>query len=283
MEKSPSGRVEMLPAQRQARILETLKQREVASIQELSDALGASSSTVRRDLDALTEQGYINRTHGGAVARRPPTARFEPASSIAAQTARSQKTAIARLAARQVVSGQSVIFDSSSTVAAAAAEIARSGMSLTAVTNGLQCAAELVGTASIHTLVVGGAVRPGTMTLVGELGRSVLSQMRADIAFIGVHAISGTTFTETSIEVAAMKRLMIDAARRVVVLADSGKFGDPSFCEICGADRVDELITDEGAVEDQLRELRAAGVTCTLAEVPGAQGTSCAPAVDALA
>ena len=267
MDRTSSGRVEMLPAERHALILELLRERNAASIQLLADRLGASISTVRRDLDVLTEQGYLERTHGGAVSRRAPAARFEPASSIATATARAQKEAIGRLAAERVSAGQSVIFDSSSTVAAAALELARRGTAFTAVTNGLQCAAVLHDAPAIHTLVVGGAVRPGTRTLVGEIGRSFLSQIRADIALVGVHAISGAVLSETSVEVAAMKRLMIEASSRVIVLADSSKFGAPSFCEICRAGRIDELISDDGATEEQLSELRGAGVECTLASV----------------
>ena len=265
MARHMTARVEMLPAQRRALILETLRDQSAASIQTLADSLGASASTVRRDLEYLTEQGYIDRTHGGAVIRRSPTARFEPEASIAAETFRPQKEAIAALAAQRVAAGQSVLFDAGSTVRAAVRRIAERGVALTAVTNDLRGALELIGAPHIHTIVVGGALRPGTATLTGEPGHHFLAEVHADIAFVGVHTISGTIFTETSLEVAAMKRLMIAAARRVIVLADSSKFGPPSFCEICGVDRVDEIITDAGATEAQLRELAAAGVTCTVA------------------
>lgn len=265
MSKTAAARVEMMPAQRHALILETLREHGAASIQALAERLGASASTVRRDLDYLTEQGYLERTHGGAVMPRAPSARFEPEASIAAETSRAQKEAIAALAAERVAPGQSVLFDASSTVQAAARRIVERGVPLTAVTNDLRCASLLMATRSIHTIVTGGALRPGAATLIGEPGLAFLSGIHADVAFIGVHTVSGGVFTETSLEVAAMKRLMIGAARRVIVLADSRKFGPPSFCEICGVGSVHEIITDAGVGEAQLAELRAFGVACSVA------------------
>lgn len=264
MSRHQSARVEMLPAQRHALILETLRDQGAASIQTLSERLSASASTVRRDLEYLTEQGYLERTHGGAVIRRTPDARFEPEPSIAAETARAQKEAIAAEAAERVVEGQSVLFDASSTVHAAARRIVERGIPLTAVTNDLRCATILMASDRIHTIVTGGAVRPGTATLVGEPGRGFLGQIQADVAFIGVHTISPPVFTETSMEVAATKRRMIASARHTIVLADSSKFGSRSFCEICPIDSVDEIITDDALSDEGLAELTVVTTRCTV-------------------
>jgi DeoR family transcriptional regulator of aga operon len=258
----------MLPAQRHALILETLRDRGAASIQSLSARLSASASTVRRDLEYLTEQGYLERTHGGAVIRRPPVARFEPDESIAAETARAQKAAIGAEAALRVSDGQSVLFDASSTVRAAARRIVERGAALTAVTNDLRCAAILTGSARINTIVTGGAVRRGGAALIGDPGQAFLSQIQVDVAFIGVHTVSPPVFTETSIEVAAMKRRMIAAARRTIVLADATKFGPRSFCEICPIDAVDEIITDDGLTFDQRAELGLDAAGCAVTCVP---------------
>lgn len=262
---TPPSRVELLPAQRHGLILEHLRRSTAASIQDLADRLGASISTVRRDLLFLTEQGYLDRTHGGAVIRRTPAARFEPEPSIAAEMFRAEKEAIGVLAATRIRPGQSVLLDASSTVHAAARVIAGLGLAVTAVTNDLRCAAILACAPGIQTIVTGGTIRPGSATLVGEPARSFLGSVHVDIAFIGVHTISGTVLTETSLEVAGMKRLMIASARQIVVLADSGKFAPPSFCEICPVAEVDEVITDAGATDEQVGEVRAAGTLCTVA------------------
>lgn len=264
-ERPYTARVDILPAQRRALILERLRVENAASIQDLAMALGASSSTVRRDLDYLTERGYIERTHGGAIIQSAPTTRFEPEASIAAETARRQKSAIAQIAARRLSRGQSVLFDASSTVRETARVISALNLPLTAVTNDLACALLLSNAASIHTIVTGGAIRPGSTTLLGSPGQDFLGGIHVDVAFIGVHTVSGGTFTETSLEVAAMKKRMIGAARKAIVLADSRKFGGQSFCEICAAGEVDEIITDDELPESVRREYDAMGIALTIA------------------
>ena len=260
-----SGRVELLPAQRHALIIEHLRKHNVASIQALTQALGASESTVRRDLAYLVEQGYLERTHGGAIIRHQPEARFEPDQSIAAEMARAEKHAIGAVAAQRVSPGQSVLLDASSTVSAAAEHILQRGLDLTVVTNDLACAARMGQSPQASVILTGGTVRRGTSTLTGEPAHGFLSGIHADIAFIGVHTISDAVFTETSLEVAGMKQLMIRAAKRVIVLADASKFGPPSFCEICRIADVAEVITDAGATGEQIEAVRAAGALCTIA------------------
>ncbi|MEM8853586.1 MAG: DeoR/GlpR family DNA-binding transcription regulator [Pseudomonadota bacterium] len=257
--------MEKLPPQRHALILDMVRAHGAASIHSLAEHLNVSPSTVRRDLEYLTEGGYLERTHGGAVSRRPPTARFEVDASIAAETARAEKRAIGAEAARRVMAGQSVIFDASSTVRAAAEHVIGLGVALTAVTNDLVTARILVGSSAVETVVAGGTVLAGTTTLVGEPAHGFLSRIHADIAFIGVHTISGNVLTETSLEVARMKQLMIAAANKVIVLADSTKFTSPAFVEICRINEVSEIITDAGASPQRLNELRSAGVECTVA------------------
>ena len=259
------SRVELLPAQRHALILGALKNVSAASVQDLAERLGASISTVRRDLLYLTEQGYVDRTHGGAVIRRRPMARFEPEATLAAEMAKRQKEEIAALGASRIEANQSVIFDASSTVYAAARRLAEAQITFTAVTNDLRIAALLSSAKSISTVVTGGTTRSGTMTLTGEPGHAFLRGVHVDVALIGVHTISGGSFTETSLEVAAMKRLMIASASRVIVLADSSKFGPPSFCEICGIGEVEEVITDADATTEQIETIRDFGTRCTVA------------------
>lgn len=262
-----NGRVELLPAQRHARIIEHLRRDTVASIRELTLALGASDSTVRRDLCYLVAQGYLDRTHGGAIIRNQPSARFEPDQRIAAELERPQKQAIGALAAQRVADGESVILDASSTVKAAAASILDRELALTVVTNDLNCAQMIARSQRGSVTVTGGTIRPGTTTLIGEPARGFLSGVHVDVAFVGVHTISDGVFTETSLEVAGIKQRMIGAAKRVIVLADSAKFAPPSFCEICRFDEVDEVITDAGASAAQIEAVRSAGCSCTVADV----------------
>ncbi|MBR3372306.1 MAG: DeoR/GlpR transcriptional regulator [Rhodobacteraceae bacterium] len=267
MARKTTARVDLLPAQRHALILDVLRDFGAASVQDLADRLDASVSTVRRDLDYLTEQGYLDRTHGGAVIRTVPSARFEPEASISAELAKSQKSLIGAEAARRVKANQSILFDASSTVQAVSRCLFSAQTPITAVTNDLITAGILSQSSRIETIVTGGVVRSGTGTLIGAPGDPFLTTIHVDIAFIGVHAISDQAFTETSLALAAMKRRMIEAAAQVIVVADSSKFGLTSFCDICALSDVDEVITDSGASAGQIDAVRAAGTKCSVVDV----------------
>lgn len=253
------GRVELIPAKRRALILERLRRDGAAGIQELAEAVGASVSTVRRDLEQLVKQGALERTHGGALLQHTERATFEPGLAIAAELARAEKQAIGAAVAAELQPGQSVIFDASTTVLAAARAVAARRLPLTAVTNSLAIAELLAGVPEIQLVVPGGTVHPRSLTLVGRPGEDFLRSLHVDVTLLGTHAISGSTLTETSLEVAAMKQAMIAAGRRVLVLADSSKFTAPSFCTICEIQTVDEIVTDDGIEPSQLSALRALG------------------------
>lgn len=253
------ARVDILPAKRQALILGKLRSVEAVSIAELSRFVGASSSTIRRDLEHLEHQGALDRTHGGALLRGAGIATFEPEIDVAAEFARREKEAIGRFVAARLKPGQSVVFDAGTTVMEAARRVAAARLSITAITNSLAIAQVLAGVREIRLIVPGGVIRPGTMSLVGRPGEDFLASIHADVALIGVHAIAGTVFSETSLEAASMKRASIAAADRAIVLADSSKLGSRSLFGICEAAAIHELVTDSGAPRKHLAPLEAAG------------------------
>jgi DeoR family transcriptional regulator of aga operon len=258
---------ELLPAVRQARILELVRQEGATSIQRLGQAIGVSLSTIRRDLDFLTERGYLERTHGGALLNARLRTTFEPASNIAAEVALAEKQAIGAYAATLAEEGQSVILDSSSTVHEAARAIARRTIPLTAVTNDLGIASTLGTVAGIDVIVLGGRLRRDSLTLLGEPGHGFIQGLQADLALIGAHSLAQQRASDSSIEVAMMKRALIGGARRVVLLADSSKFEHPSFCEICPVKRLHEIVTDSGIPPGERKALLRLGVKVTVVEV----------------
>jgi DeoR family transcriptional regulator of aga operon len=267
------GRVELIPAKRRALILERLRRDGTADIQELVDIIGASASTIRRDLEHLEQQGALERTHGGAILQSAERATFEPDVSIAAQFARTEKEAIGASVAADLRPGQSVIFDASTTVLEVARRIAARPLPLTAVTNSLAVAQVLAGVSSVHLVVPGGTVRPGSLTLVGRPGEDFLRTIHADLTLLGTHALTGGVLTETSLEVAAMKRAMIAAARKTLVLADSSKFTAPSFCTICSLSEIHEVVTDDRIDPAQLANLRSLDVAVRVVPLQGPRST----------
>lgn len=256
--------------QRQALILDHVRQYGAASIHDLASLIGSSISTIRRDLDQLEKRRVLARAHGGAALLAQSAAIFEPAPDLAEQLARAEKRLIGAAAADLLDTGESVIFDSGSTVRWAAQAVMARAIPLTAVTNDLGIAQVLAQSETIRVLVSGGAVRYGSLSLTGDPGHDFLAGLHVDTLLLGTHTISGRVITDTSVEIAAMKRAMIRAARRVVLLADSTKFRAPAFCTICDLGEIDVLVTDDRADPGDLDAARAEGVTVSLVSTPRA-------------
>jgi DeoR family transcriptional regulator of aga operon len=262
-----SPEANLIPAARRAKALELIRRDGAISIQRLADEIGMSISTARRDVDYLSAKGYLERSHGGALLNIRSRTTFEPASDIADQVARPAKIAIGRAAANLIEDGQSVILDSSSTVLEAAHALAQRDLALTIVTNDLRIAIALRELPNVQLIVPGGQVRVGSFTLVGSPAQSVIRSLHADVALISVHSLAQLRPSETSLEVASIKRSWIEAANRVLLLLDSSKFQQSAFCEICPIQRIHEVICDDGLDPAHRRGLEQFGVRVTLVPV----------------
>lgn len=241
-------------------ILNHLQSNGSASVATLMKLTGASDSTVRRDLLELSERGSnIRRIHGGAVSGRLESSTYEPPATIAARLQPEAKLQIGRAAAAMIEEGQSVMFDSGSTVATAARAAAERGVAMTAITNDLEIARILNACREVDVIVTGGRARPNTNTLYGPPGDALLQNVHVDLLFLGIHAISETGLSESSLEIAEMKKRMVAAAKRVVLLADDTKFGSQSFVRVCGLEAIDHLITNAAPPDTVLDKLREAG------------------------
>ncbi|MBX5193702.1 DeoR/GlpR transcriptional regulator [Rhizobium sp. NZLR3b] len=263
-----SKRIDIVPSKRRALILEHLRINGAASIQELADTLGGSQSTVRRDLEHLVEKGYLERTHGGAHLIQPMRATFERETSLVAHLLHAEKLAIGREAALRLSPRDSVIFDSSSTVMEVVRAAADRDLPLTIVTNSLEIADFAADIKSWRVILPGGTIRLGHRYLVGEPGESFIRTLHADLCMSGASAVTGTLITETTLELASLKRAMIASARRTILLVDSSKFAPPGFCTLCDISEIDEVITDDRAPEDAVNALRAAERIVTLVPNP---------------
>jgi DeoR family transcriptional regulator of aga operon len=255
-----NGRVDLIPAERHARLLEILRVRRAASIRELALLLHGSASTVRRDLDELAERGAVTRTFGGAAAKDGAMTTFEPELALAERLEPEEKQRIGRHAAAMVAPGQSVIFDSGTTVLEAARAFAQRGVAATVVTNDLGIAGIFAGAPSTRLVVLGGVLRPRSSTLFGEAAERFVAELHADVALIGAHAITGDLITETSLEIARIKRAIVAAARRTYVLVDHTKFRAPAFADVCRSAAVAGIVTSRAADRATLARWREAGL-----------------------
>jgi DeoR family transcriptional regulator, fructose operon transcriptional repressor len=241
-----------LAAERLDRIRNLLRSRPMVRVDELSRELRVSEPTVRRDLSELVRRGWVRRVHGGAASMdshlQEPV--FDDKTAIAAE----EKLRIARAALERVKPSDSVFLDGGSTILALARLMVPMA-TLTVVTNSLRVAS-LYASGGPRMILTGGEFRGLSQTLVGYLTRPLIEQLRVDEAFIGTIGLTPDGLTTTDPREAETKQLVMQHARRVTVLAHSGKIGKTSFVKFGSLDQVDLLITDSGIPRDMLRNLR---------------------------
>lgn len=260
---------DMLPAERRQKILEWFDENVAASNQDLARLVGASVSTIRRDLDQLDSQGLVRRTHGGAVRVRRKAA-FEPTTDQARQTAIEEKRAIAEAAAALLEPDMSILIDTGSTLHQFAQILAGLAMPLTVVTSDLFVAGTLANSGHIRLIVPGGHCRPGAFTLLGEPGLSLLKDLRCDRLFLCPQAVDAECVSETSWDLVQLKRAMLDAAAQTVLMADSSRFGARALYRLAPLAEIDTILTDDGLAEEERQRFVDRGANLVIVPLPEA-------------
>lgn len=261
----------MTQQQRLNLVLELVSERGNVSIAEVGEALGVSTATVRRDLNALAEQRLLTRTHGGASALGSG---YELPLQYKIARQAEAKVAIARAVAELVQPGESVGLNGGTTTSEVARVLGRSerlrgdsdAPGVTIVTNALNIAYELSVREHVKIVVTGGVPRRQSYELVGPLVASSLRDFSLDLAVLGVDGVTGrfgaTTVHEGEAEAS---RAIASVARRVVVATDSTKLGRTTFARICPLEAVDVLVTEAEVPTDLAHDLDAAGVEVVVA------------------
>ncbi len=252
----------MSSERRRQEILAYLSARDRSTVGELSQALGVSEVTVRRDLDVLETQGVLERVHGGAVVSG--RGRLERYFAAREQEHLEEKRRIAQAAAALVRSGQRIFLDASTT-AAQVARLIKDREQLVVVTNGLYTAFELNFCDGITTIVVGGTMRRRSSSLVGSFNYNSLQRLRLDIGFFGARAVTPRDgLMEADLEESQLKALMVGSSAQIVGIVDSSKFGAMGFSAFALPHEIDRIITDAAAPPQSVAELRAHGITVEL-------------------
>lgn len=232
----------MLAIERKNEILAILQKEQRVLVSELSQRYDVTDETIRRDLEKLESEGYVKRTYGGAVLNKNIS--MDMPLRIREKTNRREKQVIARLAARLVEEGDSIMLDSSSTSLMIARELKEMNK-LTVVTNSVEVLIEFAGHDGIQVISTGGTLRDSSLSLVGTAAQKVLHGYNVDKAIVSCKGIDMEKGVTDSSDVEAdVKNAMRSCAKRTILAVDSSKFGQVSFVRFMELGQGDMLVTD---------------------------------------
>jgi DeoR/GlpR family transcriptional regulator of sugar metabolism len=258
-----------LGAARQQNILALVARGEIIAVGDLAERFGVSQETIRRDIRTLEEAGGLRRVHGGAApvgavdltARRPVVERLG--------VDRAAKIRAARAALPLFEDGMNVFLGGSSTMLLLAELLAEDGPALSVTTSMIDIATTLAAAGRGRVTLLGGVVNPATRTLVGPATLDALDARVFDLALCGtsaidpVHGVLGPSEWHAAIGSALARR-----TRRLVFVADAGKFGRSDAHVVRPLGGVEAIATDRLPPAEIAREITAAGVRLLLPTEP---------------
>ena len=257
----------MIIAERQSRLRDLLARRGMSDLESLSAELNVSQSTIRRDVELLVRSGHVKRTHGGVIwvgegaasnGSRPYA--FDQRLTYQLEA----KRAIAAAARRLVRPGQTVILDGGTTTFHLAQELL--GQPLQLVTNSLPIANLFLNDENVELILVGGLMYPRYGVLLGPMAETEIGTIHAQTLFISVAGVHDGSLYNQNLLLVETERRMIEQAQQVVLLVDSGKFGQQALARLGGLDEVDVVVTDAGLSDERRGQVRAAGCELIVAE-----------------
>lgn len=250
--------------ERRGKIAELVRQRGVVRVGELVDEFAVSAVTIRNDLEQLEKQGQLVRDRGGAIAAGPSPVRSLLGIDQRAVLNLDAKQRIGHAAAQRVNPGDTIILDAGTTVIEAARLIGKISP-LTVVTNALNVALELGAHSSARVIFLGGMLNREASSTIGPQLEQQLGELVAQKLFLGTQAFDGEHgLTDSTSEIAQVKRAMINAAREVILLTDSSKWHHAGFIKVAPLTELDAIITDEGLPAEARAAIDALGIELVL-------------------
>jgi DeoR/GlpR family transcriptional regulator of sugar metabolism len=238
----------MLAKQRQSMILEHVRRSGGVRVSELTDLLGVSDMTVRRDLDVLARDGLIEKVHGGATPASTSSL-DEPGFEAKSSRELGEKDAIGRAAAQLVRPGTAIALSAGTTTWALARYIS-SVDDLTIATNSVRVADVLLQGPGRPTVILTGGVRTPSDALVGPVADLAIRSLHFDMFFLGCHGMDPEAgLTAPNLAESETNRSFIRVARRIVLVADHTKWRTVGLSSFAELSEVDVLVTDTGLAE----------------------------------
>jgi DeoR family transcriptional regulator of aga operon len=248
-------------------LLDEMAEHGHVDVEQMAHRLEVSASTVRRDLNQLTEQQLVTRTRGGAVAAGVS---YDLPLRYKASRQQPEQVRIGQAAARLIHPGDIVGLNGGATTTEVARSLAARGPAgaageITVVTNAVNIAGELIVRRNVKLLLTGGLAKPQSFELIGPFAADTLGQLDLDVAVIGVDALDPDDGVKAlDPEQAQITKLMVARGRRTIVVSESSKLHARGLARICDWAQVQVLITDAGAAEPDLDRIREHGVEVTV-------------------
>ncbi|MEV0383603.1 DeoR/GlpR family DNA-binding transcription regulator [Nonomuraea sp. NPDC050643] len=247
----------MYAEERQQEILRRARASGRVDVVTLAAELDVTTETIRRDLTSLERAGVLRRVHGGAI----PVERlgFEPALAARDEVMTAEKERIAKAALAELPEDGSVIIDAGTTTGRLV-QVLPADRELTVVVNSPPLATALAARANLHVIMLGGRLRGKTLATVDDWALRPLAYLNVDVAFMATNGCSlGRGLTTPDPAEAAIKRAMVKAAQRSVLLADHTKFGNTYLATFAELSEIDVVITDTGLDVTVAADLAATG------------------------
>lgn len=256
--------------ERQQRLLRLARTQGSVRINALADTFDVTGETVRRDLDELCGRGLLHRTYGGAAAL---SLTHEPRVSERQRSRVEERERIGRYAADLVDPGDAIFVDCGSTTALFARALAARAIEVTAVTNCIPVATELGSAEEVRVILCPGEYVPREGGVYGDAALDFIRRYTADKAFIGAGGLTAEGAADADTRSVWIKRVMVERARRVLLLVDGSKFDLQQFELIEPLSKVHDVISDRAPPSPLARALAAEGVEfheAAPASAPGA-------------
>ena len=249
--------------ERRAQLLDFIRSRQRATVEEIATQFGVSPATVRRDLEFLASQGRLQRFHGGATVLD----RTQPESPVRQRALEQQteKQQIARLTAALIPDGETVFLGSGTTVLQVARQL-RERRNLTVITNSLPVIGEFAGRTDFALVCLGGMLRHSELSMIGHLTEQALAELKPRIVVLGIrglhaeHGLTNDYLPETMTD-----RAILAAGGKVIVVADHTKLGRVAAAFVAPVTAIQQLVTDSQAPDDVVEAVRATGVEVLIA------------------
>lgn len=270
-EVNSSPEPENLPAkvlmtlQRRTQIADLVQQEGEVRVNKLAELFQVSEVTIRSDLDYLEKEGQLTRDRGGAIA----TGNSRQIKSLLGMEQRAslhleEKRRIARAAAQLVRPGDTIIMDAGTTVVGMVRHLANIP-SLTIVTNALNVALEAGAHTSAHVILLGGNLSREASSTMGPLATQTLKDLMVQKVFLGTQAFDFEHgITDTTMEIAQIKRAMIQSAHEVILLGNSSKWGRAGFIKVAPLDAIQTVISDPGLSTEGRTAIEGLGIKLIL-------------------